>query len=87
MRNTSLLEYEFKSDNQPIKYVNFYANGLLAERIYDSEGYFYIWESDFPNYENTLIIEVFTSSGTGSMVEKMGGEVFKTPVMQWEVKP
>lgn len=87
MKNTSRLDYKFRSDNQPIKYVNFYSNGLLAETINGSEGTFFIWESDFPNKNNTLLIEVITGSGTGSMIEEMGGEVFIIPFKEWEVKP
>lgn len=86
LRFTSRLEYVFKSDNQTIKSVNFYANGNLVENKLGAQGSFHLKENYFPNEVNTLKLEVITISGTGSLSDDLGGEIFIIPFLEFTVK-
>ncbi|HRX30645.1 MAG TPA: hypothetical protein P5349_02040, partial [Tenuifilaceae bacterium] len=78
--------FSFKSSNQKIKFVIFFIDGDSVGTANSNKGYFDL------NYQflyvgtHKLKIELFTSSGTGSIADSVNAEGFLFTTKEWVIK-
>ena len=70
------IKFEFKSDNQAIKFVRFSVDGIVKETIENHKGVFKLNGNYFPYASHTLLIEIVTGSGTNSLADELEVEGF-----------
>lgn len=70
------VKFRFRSDNQDIKAVRFLIDGMEKGLFYNNNGEFLISSNELAEGKHTLVIEIYTYSGTGSIADKIGAEGF-----------
>lgn len=70
------IHFSFVSDNQEIKAVRFVIDGLEKYLVYSSSGVFDLDYNSLTYGIHTLLMEVYTASGTGSIAEILGKEAY-----------
>jgi hypothetical protein len=70
------VKFRFRSDNQDIKAVRFLIDGGEKGLFYNNNGEFFISSNELTEGRHTLVIEIYTYSGTGSIADKVGAEGF-----------
>ena len=68
------IKFRFQSSNQAITAVNFLIDGTSVGSVYSASGTFTLQTGQIAAGTHDLGIEVYTSSGTGSLAEELGME-------------
>ncbi len=68
------IKFRFQSSNQAITAVNFLIDGVSVGTVYSASGTFTLQTGQITKGLHDLGIEVYTSSGTGSLAEELGAE-------------
>lgn len=70
------IEFQFNSYPQEIQAVEFIVDEIYSQIFYSNKGCYYLNKWFFYYRTHSLKINIYTSSGTGSIADKIGGEMF-----------
>ncbi len=70
------VNFRFISTPQEIKAIIFYIDSIKQKTVYSDSGIFDLPYNDLESGTHTLLIEIYTASGTGSIADHIGMEAF-----------
>jgi hypothetical protein len=70
------VNYQFKSNNQPIEWIEFILDGRQMVTTYSNPGQFYLDYNELSGGAHSLRMNIYTATGDGSIADGIGGEAF-----------
>jgi len=82
----SKVKLKLNNDNIKLHRVDFFLDGEQVNTVYDGN-YYFIYLNIEDQVEHTLQIEFYTSTGSNSLADNIGAEIFKFTSGEWQLVP